>query len=72
MLPIHRPEDQVVIGETSLSFSLDMVHSRVQRIQEDAASQHLSISEAMIPLIKPLSAKNLVGEASTSRVPAMV
>ncbi|GKD62786.1 hypothetical protein Tco_1300295, partial [Tanacetum coccineum] len=24
MLPIHRPEDQVVIGETSLSFSMDV------------------------------------------------
>ncbi|GKE52426.1 hypothetical protein Tco_1487582 [Tanacetum coccineum] len=27
MLLIHRSEDQVVIGETSLSFSLDIVHS---------------------------------------------
>ncbi|GKA25428.1 hypothetical protein Tco_0711537 [Tanacetum coccineum] len=27
MLPIHHLEDQVVIGETSLSFSLDVVHS---------------------------------------------
>ncbi|GKF51448.1 hypothetical protein Tco_0147915, partial [Tanacetum coccineum] len=38
MLPIHRPEDQVVIGETSLSFYLDVVHSRVQRIRGDTAS----------------------------------
>ncbi|GJT39233.1 hypothetical protein Tco_0939098 [Tanacetum coccineum] len=29
MLPIYRSEDQVVIGETSLSFSLDVVHARV-------------------------------------------
>ncbi|GJR71355.1 hypothetical protein Tco_0083720 [Tanacetum coccineum] len=29
MLPIHRPEDQVVIGETSLSFSLDVVYAHV-------------------------------------------
>ncbi|GJV91683.1 hypothetical protein Tco_1539496 [Tanacetum coccineum] len=48
VLPIHRPEDQVVIGETSLSFSLDVVHAR------------------------PLSAANLVGEASTSCVSAAV
>nr|GFB83490.1 hypothetical protein [Tanacetum cinerariifolium] len=33
MLPIHRPEDQVVIRETSLSFSLDVVHARVRRIR---------------------------------------
>nr|GEY91474.1 hypothetical protein [Tanacetum cinerariifolium] len=35
MLPIHRTEDQVVIGETSLSFSLDVVHAHVQRIKGD-------------------------------------
>ncbi|GKD00259.1 hypothetical protein Tco_1170533 [Tanacetum coccineum] len=29
MLPIHRVEDQVVIGETSLSFSLDAAHAHV-------------------------------------------
>ncbi|GJY02550.1 hypothetical protein Tco_0360702 [Tanacetum coccineum] len=29
MLHFHRPEDQVVVGETSLSFSLDVVHSHV-------------------------------------------
>nr|GEW33425.1 hypothetical protein [Tanacetum cinerariifolium] len=29
MLPIHQLEDQVVIGETSLSFSLDVAHARV-------------------------------------------
>nr|GEU66893.1 hypothetical protein [Tanacetum cinerariifolium] len=30
-LPIHRPEDNLVLGESSLSFSLQVVHSRVQR-----------------------------------------
>ncbi|GJY53711.1 hypothetical protein Tco_0445375 [Tanacetum coccineum] len=37
----------------------------------DATSQHLSITDAMVPLIEPLSAENLIGEASTSGVPAM-
>ncbi|GJT30905.1 hypothetical protein Tco_0911180 [Tanacetum coccineum] len=69
MLPIHHPEDQVVIGETSLSFSLDVVHDRVKRIRGDAASRRLSLSDALVPLIEPLSAENLVGEASTSRFP---
>ncbi|GJS71815.1 hypothetical protein Tco_0704656 [Tanacetum coccineum] len=41
-LPIHRPEDQVVLGETSLSFALS------------------------VPLVDPLSTKNLIGAASTS------
>ncbi|GJZ57808.1 hypothetical protein Tco_0613302 [Tanacetum coccineum] len=72
MFPIHQTEDNVVIGETSLSFSLDVVHARVQRIKGEAVSHHLSISDAMVPLIKPLSAGNLVGEASTSGAPAAV
>ncbi|GJZ99564.1 hypothetical protein Tco_0672115 [Tanacetum coccineum] len=70
MLPIHRLKDQVVIGETSLFFSLDVANVRVQRLKRNVASQHLSISDALVPLIKPLSAKKLVGEASTSEVPA--
>nr|GFA42532.1 hypothetical protein [Tanacetum cinerariifolium] len=32
MLPIHRTEDNILLGETSLSFSLQVVHSRVQRV----------------------------------------
>ncbi|GJY40214.1 hypothetical protein Tco_0427484 [Tanacetum coccineum] len=40
-LPIHRPEDQVVLGETSLSFSLSVAHSRVERIRENVAAQRI-------------------------------
>ncbi|GJR87331.1 hypothetical protein Tco_0211342 [Tanacetum coccineum] len=39
------------------------------RIKGDAKARHLSLSDAMVPLIEPLSSKNLLGEASTSRVP---
>ncbi|GJX73060.1 hypothetical protein Tco_0311655 [Tanacetum coccineum] len=70
LLPIHRTEDNVVIGETSLSFSLDVVHDRVQRIRGDVASCRLSLYDVMVPLIKPLSVENLVGEASTVCLPA--
>ncbi|GKD95978.1 hypothetical protein Tco_1379875, partial [Tanacetum coccineum] len=72
ILPIHRSEDQVVIEETSLSFSLDVVHSHVQRIRGDAAYQCLSISDTMVPLIESLFAENLVGEDSTSGVSVVV
>ncbi|GJS63313.1 hypothetical protein Tco_0677877 [Tanacetum coccineum] len=68
MCPIHRPEDQVVIGETSLSFSLDVINARVQRIRRDATAHRLSLFDALVPLIEPLSAKNLIGEASTSGI----
>nr|GFC24975.1 hypothetical protein [Tanacetum cinerariifolium] len=49
-----------------------LLHARIRRIRGDAASQRLSIFNAMVPLIKPLSAENLVGEASTSGVPAAI
>ncbi|GKB72198.1 hypothetical protein Tco_0933610 [Tanacetum coccineum] len=50
----------------------DVVHAHDQRIRGDAASQHLSISDTMVPLIELLSAENLVGEASLSGLPAAV
>ncbi|GJS70031.1 hypothetical protein Tco_0702872 [Tanacetum coccineum] len=62
----HRPEDQVVIGETSLSFSLNVVHARVEKIKGDAAGGSLSIHDALVLLADPLSAKNLTGVASSS------
>ncbi|GJY90174.1 hypothetical protein Tco_0505370 [Tanacetum coccineum] len=68
MLPIHLLEDQVVIGETSLSFSLDVANARVQRLKRNDASEQLSIYDALVPLIEPISIENLVGEASTFRV----
>ncbi|GKC92034.1 hypothetical protein Tco_1157476 [Tanacetum coccineum] len=69
MLPIHRPEDNVVLGETSLYFSLEVIHNRIQRIRGDAEARRLSLSDAMVPLIEPFSSENLLGEASTSGVP---
>ncbi|GJS76919.1 hypothetical protein Tco_0873855 [Tanacetum coccineum] len=71
MVPIHRLEDQVIIGETSLSFSLDVAHVRAQRIRGDTAARRLSLTDAMVPLLEPLSAKSLTGEASTSGFPVM-
>nr|GEX24928.1 hypothetical protein [Tanacetum cinerariifolium] len=68
MIPIHRLEDQVVIGETSLAFSLDVAYTRVQRIRGDATARRLSLTDVMVPLIKPLSVKSLTGEASSFRV----
>ncbi|GJR56287.1 hypothetical protein Tco_1406808 [Tanacetum coccineum] len=64
-------EDQVVIRETSLSFSLDVAHNRVQRIRGDVSACRLSLTDAMVPLIKPLFFNSLTGEASTFGVPTM-
>ncbi|GJW70791.1 hypothetical protein Tco_0127708 [Tanacetum coccineum] len=60
MLPIHRLEDQMVIGETSLSFSLDLAYARVWKLKESAASRQLSIADALVPIVVPLSAENLI------------
>ncbi|GJS19912.1 hypothetical protein Tco_0448544 [Tanacetum coccineum] len=42
-LPIHRAEDQVVIGETSLSFALSVANSRVERIRKSAVGASNSV-----------------------------
>ncbi|GJZ34555.1 hypothetical protein Tco_0580372 [Tanacetum coccineum] len=63
-------KDNVPLGETSLSFSLQVVHSRVQRVRGEIKDKCLSLIDVMVPLIKPLSSKSLIGEASTSATPA--
>ncbi|GKB55625.1 hypothetical protein Tco_0911811 [Tanacetum coccineum] len=66
MLPIHRPEKNVVLGETSLSFSLQVIHSRVQMVKGEIKEKRLSLTDVIVPLAEPLSSKSLIGEASTS------
>ncbi|GKB11762.1 hypothetical protein Tco_0845685 [Tanacetum coccineum] len=66
MIPIHRLEDQVIIRETSLAFSLEVAHNRVQRLRGDATACRLSLTNSILSLVEPLSAKNLTGEASSS------
>nr|GEU57487.1 putative reverse transcriptase domain-containing protein [Tanacetum cinerariifolium] len=66
MLPIYRPEDQVVIDETSLSFSLSVSHSRVEKIRENMLAQRSALVDDWVPLVDPLSAKNLMGAVGTS------
>ncbi|GKG55475.1 hypothetical protein Tco_0572115, partial [Tanacetum coccineum] len=66
LLPIHRKEDNVVVRETSLSDSLNVVHDHVQKLNEGAISYRTSVSDRMGALVDPLSSENLIGEASTS------
>nr|GEW47966.1 putative transposase (putative), gypsy type [Tanacetum cinerariifolium] len=73
MLPVHRTEDQVVLGETSLSFALSVTHSRVERIRENVAAKRLALIGVWTPLVDLLSVENLVGESSTSEgVPTII
>ncbi|GJT55338.1 hypothetical protein Tco_0990392 [Tanacetum coccineum] len=64
-LPIHRPEDQVVLGETSLSFALSVAHSRVEKIRENVAAHRSALIDVWVPLVDPLSGGTLVGTSST-------
>ncbi|GKB16407.1 hypothetical protein Tco_0850330, partial [Tanacetum coccineum] len=45
-VPIHRSEDQVVLGQISLSFALSVSHSRMEQIRENIAAQRVPISVA--------------------------
>ncbi|GKA90499.1 hypothetical protein Tco_0812369 [Tanacetum coccineum] len=72
LLPIHRKEDNIVVRETPLSDSLNVVHDRCQKLKECALSCRSSISNAVGVLVEPLSSENFIGEASTSGVPATV
>nr|GEV29768.1 hypothetical protein [Tanacetum cinerariifolium] len=67
-VPIYRSEDQVVLGETSLSFALSVSHSRMERIRENITAQRSALVGVWTPLSKPLSVTSLMGEASTSGV----
>nr|GEW04334.1 transposase (putative), gypsy type [Tanacetum cinerariifolium] len=49
---------------------LTVAHNRVQRLWRDASARRLSLTDVIIPLVEPLSTKSLVGEASSSEVPA--
>nr|GEV90993.1 hypothetical protein [Tanacetum cinerariifolium] len=66
MIPIHRLEDQVIIGEILLAFSLEDEHNCVQRLRGDAAARRLSLMDYILPLVKPLSTRNITGEESSS------
>ncbi|GKF23531.1 hypothetical protein Tco_0075853 [Tanacetum coccineum] len=56
----------VVIGETSLAFSLEVAHNPVQRLRGDATARRLSLTDSIQPLVEPLSSRVLTGEASSS------
>ncbi|GJU41131.1 hypothetical protein Tco_1194088 [Tanacetum coccineum] len=57
---------------SQLQPDVECVHSRVERIRGNAAAQRLSLADAMVPLVEPLSAENLIGVASTSGMPATI
>nr|GEU55943.1 hypothetical protein [Tanacetum cinerariifolium] len=68
----YDPSVEESITDIMDSFRLEGPSAETLKVKEGALSHRLSISKAMSPLLYPLSSENLVGEASTSRVPATV
>ncbi|GJX90136.1 hypothetical protein Tco_0343462 [Tanacetum coccineum] len=54
-VPIHRSEDQVVLGETSLSFALSGSHSRVGQIRANIVEEQSALLDVWTPLSEPFS-----------------
>ncbi|GJY69648.1 hypothetical protein Tco_0472630 [Tanacetum coccineum] len=63
---IHRSEDQVVLGEASLSFALSVSHSRVEQIKENIAAQRTS---GVVPAASVTTATLSTTFASASSIP---
>ncbi|GJV29128.1 hypothetical protein Tco_1385576 [Tanacetum coccineum] len=66
MVPIHRPEDQVVLGASSLTFSLSVSHDRVERIRRNIAEHRSALAGVFAPLAEPFSVQSLTGAVNTS------
>ncbi|GJS00378.1 hypothetical protein Tco_0316886 [Tanacetum coccineum] len=66
MVPVHHSPDQTVIGARALSLSLDVSHSRVQRIKENIANNRPALRDVFVLLAEPLSIVALEGTRGTS------
>ncbi|GJT00016.1 hypothetical protein Tco_0821185 [Tanacetum coccineum] len=66
MVPIHHSPDQTVVGATSLSFSLDVSHNRVQKIRDNIANHRSAPRDVFVSLAEPLSSVALEGTEGTS------
>ncbi|GJR00976.1 hypothetical protein Tco_0523960 [Tanacetum coccineum] len=68
MVPIHRSEDQAVLGSTSFSFALSVSHDKVKRIRKNIAKHQSALAGVYVPLVEPLSVQNLTGATGTPDV----
>ncbi|GJS01656.1 hypothetical protein Tco_0318164 [Tanacetum coccineum] len=66
MVPIHHSPDQTIVGSTSLLFSLDVSHNRVQRIKDNIANHRSALRNVFVHLVDPLSSVALEGAKGTS------
>ncbi|GJV38542.1 hypothetical protein Tco_1411019 [Tanacetum coccineum] len=65
LVPIHHSPDRTVIDATSLLFSLDVSHNRVQKIRDNIANHRSVIRDVFVPLVEHLSSAALKGTKGT-------
>ncbi|GJX30739.1 hypothetical protein Tco_0240594 [Tanacetum coccineum] len=66
LVPIHHSPDRTVISATSLLFSLDVSHNRVQKIRDNIANHRSVLRDVFVTLVEPLSSVALEGTEGTS------
>ncbi|GKF50184.1 hypothetical protein Tco_0146651, partial [Tanacetum coccineum] len=66
MVLIHRLEDQVVLGASSLTFSLSVSRDRVRRIGQNIAEHRSALTGVFAPLAEAFSVQSLTGAVNTS------
>ncbi|GJV72309.1 hypothetical protein Tco_1492304 [Tanacetum coccineum] len=70
MVLIHRSPDQVVVGATALSLTLDVSSVRVRKIRENIATQRSALRNVFVPLAEPFFVAVLTGTKGTSDIAA--
>nr|GEU36311.1 hypothetical protein [Tanacetum cinerariifolium] len=71
MVPIHHSPNQVVVGATSLSLTLDVSSARIRKIRENIANQRSALRDVFVPLVEPFFAAVLTGTEGTSDTAAV-
>ncbi|GKA23347.1 hypothetical protein Tco_0709309 [Tanacetum coccineum] len=66
IVPVHNSPDQTVVGARALSLSLDISHSRVQRIKENIVNNRSALHDIFVSFSEPLSIVALEGTEGTS------
>ncbi|GJR83309.1 hypothetical protein Tco_0154094 [Tanacetum coccineum] len=59
-------ENLTIVGATSLSFSLDVSHNRVQKIRDNIANHRSALRDVFFSIVEPLCSVTLEGTKGTS------
>nr|GEW31045.1 hypothetical protein [Tanacetum cinerariifolium] len=71
MVPIHHSLDQVDVGATAMSLSLDVSSACIRKIRKNIANQRSALRDVFVYLAEPYSAAVLTGTEGTSDTTAV-